>query len=227
MSFAEDGYAVVPLFSRGEVARLQEAVAAHMARTASALLKPREETAPDAPFDQRLEQIAATDPSFAQLLCTAVATDAQRDPAVVALANDRRLTDAAEAATGRTIDDRLFRFRANSSALSGQRPGWHSDVARMSGACSKVLVAGWIPLTGVSVTSGGLELVRGRRAEPVDHHESHGHLAIDEADLRDADIVAPEIRAGHCLLIDRFTPHRASENTTGLTQWSLVVWMKV
>lgn len=226
MSYATEGFTVVPLFSSEELAALQHAVASHMTRTASVQLKPKEETEPTASFDRRVEMVAETDPSFAQLLCTAVATDAQRDPAVMALANDERLTKAAEAVTDRPISDRLFRFRANSSALAREREGWHSDVARTSGECSTVRVAGWIPLSDANGSSGGLELIRGKREAPLDHQERNGKLVIDEANLRDADIVAPEVPAGHCLLIDRFTPHRAARNTTGFTRWSLVVWMK-
>lgn len=226
MSYATEGFTVVPLFASEELAALQHAVASHMTRTASVLLKPNEETEPAASFDRRVEMVAETDPSFAQLLCTAVATDAQRDPAVMALANDERLTKAAVAVTGRPISDRLFRFRVNSSALGGKREGWHSDVARTTGECSTVRVAGWIPLNDANGSNGGLELVRGRREAPFDHQERDGKLVIDEVELRGADIVAPDVPAGHCLLIDCFTPYRAVENTTGLTRWSLIVWMK-
>lgn len=226
MPYQTDGYAIVPLFSLDEVARLREVVRSHMGRVTSVLLKPAEETAPDAGFDRRIEDIAATDQSFAQLLGTAVSTDAQRDPAVAGLVDDGRLQAAAEELSGCALGEKIVRFRANSSALTKQRQGWHSDVARTTGECSTLTITGWIPLSDAGPASGGLELIPGRRHEPVHHHDGVGKIGIAEADLADLPSVIPQVPAGHCLLMDRFTPHRAIENTSGLTRWSLVVWMK-
>jgi len=41
-----------------------------------------------------------------------------------------------------------------------------------------------------------------------------------------AEKAAPLVLAGQGLFLDRFTPHRAVENHSGRTRWSLVVRMK-
>lgn len=227
MTYARDGYAVRPLFEAHEVAGLRGAVAAHMQQMAGALLKPLAETEPAAPFDERIERIAASDQSYAQLLGTAAATDAQRAPTVAKLANDRRLISLAAELTGYAIGDTIFRFRLNSSAMPKGRQAWHSDVARIDpDNPSQLVVTAWIPLTDAGADSGGLEIVPGRRDSPVSHDELGGKIVIDaqNRDLRRT--ITPEVPAGHCLFLDRFTPHRAVENRSGRTRWSLVVWMK-
>lgn len=226
MTYADKGYEIVPLFSPDEVERLRRAVAEHMDRTAAAMLKPLEETVPGAPFDERIERIAETDQSFAQLLATAVATDVQRDPAIAVLATDPRIADAAERLTGCPIEDRIVRMRLNSSALTKHRQAWHSDVAQVTGEGSTLIVTAWIPLTDAGPDTGGLEVVPGRRADPVIHGHGDSSFTIDPAALPDDRTVIPKVPAGHCLLMDRFTPHRAVENCSGRTRWSLVIWMK-
>lgn len=227
MAWAEQGYAVRPLFAREELEPLEHLISGHMDRVADAMLKPREDTAPDATFDERIERIAASDQSFAHLLGTAVATDAFRAPEIARLAHDPRLTGLAAETAGCEIGERLFRLRLNSSALPRKRHGWHSDVARHDGsACSTLRVTAWIPLSDAGPDSGGLELVPGTRDRPVPHVERDGGIRIDEDALAGLETAMPTVRAGECLLIDRFTPHRALANLSGRTRWSLVVWMK-
>ncbi|HWK42319.1 MAG TPA: phytanoyl-CoA dioxygenase family protein [Croceibacterium sp.] len=227
MSFATDGYEVAPLFSPQEVSILREAVAAHMAGVAGALLKPAAEAEPDAPYDERIERLAEHDPSYAQLLGVAVATDAQRTPAVAALAHDPRIEQIVEEMAGCPVGERIFRFRLNSSALPKGRQAWHSDVARLDGGeCSQLVATAWIPLADAGPDTGGLEILPGRRDAPFAHAEGGGKITIDDGDLNGADTVVPTVPAGHCLFLHPFTPHRAVENMSGRTRWSLVVWMK-
>lgn len=226
MAFSSDGYAIRPLFGADEVARLRQAIGEHIERIARATLKPYAETHPGLPFDQRIERIAADDQSFAQLLGMAAGTDAFRDPAVAELANDPRLSELAADAAGCEIGDRIFRFRLNSSALPQGRQAWHSDVSRDDDTdCAKLVVTAWIPLSDAGPDSGGLELVPGRRRVPAPHDEAGKHTIPDSA-LAALSSLAPNVPAGHCLLLDRFTPHRALLNTSGRTRWSLVVWLK-
>ena len=227
MTFAQDGFAIAPLFGPDEVAELRGAVSEHMDRTARALLKPYGETEFDAPFDQRLEKIAAEDQSFAGLLGTAVATDAHRSSAITRLAEDPRLEALASGFCGLPISQKIFRMRLNCSALTGKRQGWHSDVARVDDtACSQLVITAWIPLSDAGPDSGGLEFVRGRRDAPVSHDETGGKFLIDQQELDKAEKATPLVLAGQCLFMDCFTPHRAVENHSGRTRWSLVVWMK-
>lgn len=227
MSFANSGYEVRPLFTQSEVQLLRQAVSAHMDRVAQALLKPCEETERGASFDERLELIASHDPSLAQLLGTAVATDAHRAPEVAALAHDDRLAEIASTLTDCTVGDRVFRFRLNSPALPGGRQLWHSDVSKVDGgSCSTVLVTAWIPLSDADCSTGGLEILPGKRSAPIPHSRVTGKMLISPRKLTGLETVTPEVPAGHALFLDRFTPHRAVAMTGQRTRWSLVVWLK-
>jgi hypothetical protein len=227
MSFDIDGYAIAPLFARKEILALREVVAGHMERLARALLLPEADAAQGAAFDERIEQIAARDPSYATLIGSALATDAYRDPRAQAVAEDRRLTEAAEALIGARVAGRTVRFRGNSSAMSGHRQHWHSDVALADGSsCSSVKLACWIPLSDAGPETGGLELAVGKRATPLPHDPSPGRFHIADEAVANAPKVSPAVPVGSVLLMDRFTPHRALKNTSGKTRWSLVVWMK-
>lgn len=226
VSFATQGYEVRPLFSREELDRLRHCVAGHMERVASALLKPHAETEPDAPFDQRIERIARHDLSLAQLLATAVATDAQRAAEVVALERHRGLSAAAEMLAGCRLGDRVCRFRVDSPSLIPRRALWQSDVVEISGPCSPVAIAAWIPLGDDGLGAGGVEIAAGRRDAPLPHRRQSGGFGIPDGELADQAIVTPEVPAGHCLFIDRFTPYRTRPASGDRTGWSLVIWMK-
>lgn len=227
MSFATAGYAVAPVFAPEEIAPLRAAVAEHIDRLSRALLLPLHETAPDAAFDRRIEEIAPRDPSFASLLGAAVATDAHRDPRAQALAEDERLTAAAEALLGQPIAGRTVRFRGASSALDQHLQDWHSDVAIVdSGPCASVKLTCWIPLSNAGPDAGGLELATGRRDAPALHDPAPGRFHIRADALASTPKVSPIVPVGSVLFMDRFTPHRALPNRSGKTRWSLVVWMK-
>jgi len=225
-TYPVQGYAVCPLFSPAEVGVLREAVTTHMARVADALWKPVADTAPDEPFDRRIEVLAETDRSCAQLLATAAATDAHNAPEVAALAHDARIDRLAEELASCRIVDRIFRFRLNSSAFPKQRQAWHSDVSRLDDTdCARLMLTAWIPLSDAGQGTGGLELLPGRLPAPMPH-SGRGKATIAARRLAETETVRPEVPAGHALFLDRFTPHRAVPNRSGLTRWSLVVWLK-
>lgn len=227
MSYARDGFVVAPIFKPEDVIALRGVVADHMNRVSRALYAPAEDTAPHAGYDERIEQIAPRDPSYAQLLAAAVATDAHRGAAAAALAEDRRLTEAVEQIIGARIAGRTVRFRGNSSAMSQHRQHWHSDVATLDGeACAKVRLAAWIPLMDAGPETGGLEMACGLRDTPLPHDAVPGKFNIPDSLLEDAPKAQPLVPVGSCLLMDRFTPHRALPNRSGKTRWSLVVWMR-
>ncbi len=226
MTFATDGYEVRPLFSGEEITRLQACISDHMRAVSQALLKPDGETEVGAPFDQRIERIAAHDPSFSQLLATAVCTDAHRAGAVQALAHDQRLDRLAGELVGCEMGDRLCRFRLNSPALPSMGQAWHSDVVRVTGPCSDVAITVWIPLSDRHAEGAGLELAAGRRAAPIAHRLRSGGLAIPHSQMAGQPVVTPEVPQGHGLLIHPFTPHRTVQVAGSRSRWSLVVWMK-
>lgn len=227
MSFSQNGYCTVPLFRPDEIAGLRAVIGDHMDRVARALHIPNADTAPGAPYDERIERIAQHDQSCAQLLASAVATDAHRAGHAAALAEDRRLTEAAEHILGARVTGRTVRFRGNSSTLSAARQHWHSDVSRLDGGvCTSVRLAAWIPLIDAGPDSGGLEMAKGMRTEPLPHDAVPGKFNIADELLADCEKDQPTVPAGSCLFMDRFTPHRALPNLTGKTRWSLVVWMK-
>ena len=223
MTFTTQGFEITPLLSPREIEGLRCAVGDYMEIVSGALLKPVEETETGTPFDERIERIAETDQSFAQLLGSAVATDGFRMPQAGAIAHSQALAQLAERVAGCSLVDRVFRFRLNSSALPKARQQWHSDVARIDSA-SAVRVTAWIPLTDAGPVSGGLEIMPGDRNSPVGHCEDGGKLLIPADLLADVRTVVPTVPAGHCLFLDRYTPHRAVLNESGRTRWSLVVW---
>lgn len=198
-----------------------------MDRVSRALYAPIEDTAPAATYDERIEQIAARDPSCAQLLAAAVATDAHRGSAAVAISEDPRLTTVAEELIGARITGRTVRFRGNSSPMSQHRQHWHSDVAQADGTkCSSVRLAAWIPLIDVGPRTGGLEMACGLRDAPLPHDATPGKFNIADELLQATPKAQPVVPVGSCLLMVRFTPHRALPNLSGKTRWSLVVWMR-
>jgi Phytanoyl-CoA dioxygenase (PhyH) len=225
--FLANGYVVAPLFAPQEVTPLRDAIAEHMRRLSAALLLPPESSAPEAPYDRRIEQLAVEHPAYAQLLATAVATDAHLAPAAVRLARESRLHEYAERLLGAPVHGQTVRFRGNSSVLSARRHAWHSDVAVVDGTpCGSVRIAAWIPLVDAGPDSGGLEIAPGLRSEPLPHDATPGRFEIPEARLANAPKDRPLVPLGSCLFLDRFTPHRALRNTSGRTRWSLVVWMR-
>lgn len=227
MDFEEYGYTVSELLDRAEVLGLQQEIAAHMDRVAGALYMPLANTAPDAGFDERIERIAATDPSYAHLLGAAVCTDAHRADAFTALARDPRLMQAAEGLLGAPVGDITLRVRGNSSAMGEHRHAWHSDVSVDDGQpCAHVKLTAWIPLVDAGPDNGGLEVAQGRRSAPMAHDQSGGRFRIPDEDLADAPKARITCPAGSVLFMDRYTPHRALPNTSGKTRWSLVMWMK-
>jgi hypothetical protein len=227
MTFAADGYAIAPLFTPAQIASLRAVIADHMERIARALFLPHAETEPGAPYDERIERLAQRDPSAANLLGAAIATDAHRSDAVAAVLDDPRFTAQAEEFMGSRIRGRTIRFRGNSSTLSDHRHRWHSDVVTVDGgACSTVKLTAWIPLADAGPETGGLELATGRRDAPLPHTQGNGRFSIDDALLAGAPKVQPDVHAGSCLFMDRFMPHRTLPNLSGKTRWSLAVWMK-
>ncbi len=227
MTFQNDGFEIRPLLPAQEVAELCAVITDQLDRMAQALLKPYADTSPDAGLDERIEQIAQRDPSIAALLGDAISTDAQHHPTARRIAEDPRLQAVAQSVTGALVTAKTFRFRYSSSALSGKRQGWHSDVARMDGsACSKTNCAIWMPLSDAGIQTGGLEIARGRWSAPIAHDAIPGAFVIPETALEQTEKIQPAVPAGHGLFIDRFTPHRALENVSGKTRWSFVVWMQ-
>lgn len=227
MTFHTNGFECRPLLSREDVANLQDVITDQLDRVARALLKPYSETAADVGLEERIEQIALHDLSFAGLLGDAIATDAHRHPNALRLAEDPRIKAVAESVTGAFVTAKTFRFRYSSSVLSGKRQNWHSDVAQMDGgACSKTNCAIWIPLSDAGIQTGGLEIARGKWDAPLLHDAIPGAFVISDAALAHTEKMCPVVPAGHGLFIDRFTPHRALENLSGKTRWSFVIWMQ-
>jgi ectoine hydroxylase-related dioxygenase (phytanoyl-CoA dioxygenase family) len=227
MSFETEGYALRPLFAPALIASLQAAVLAHIDRVAGALYLPFDHSEPNAPLAERLDRIAARDPSYANLLRIAACTDAHRAPSFAALATHAALGSCIREFLGGEPEALIMRLRANISSLTAERERWHSDVALMDGsACSRVRLTCWIPLMDAGPDSGGLELVVGRRSSPLPHAHNAGRFEISEADLPDSPRVQPYCPAGSVVFLDRYTPHRALPNHSGGARWSLVVWVR-
>jgi ectoine hydroxylase-related dioxygenase (phytanoyl-CoA dioxygenase family) len=228
MTFATHGYTVRQLFAPGLIAVLHTDILAHMDRVAHALHLPFENSEPDAPLAERLDRIAARDPSLASLLRIAACTDAHRAPALRALSEDAVLSRCIRELLERPPEELIMRLRANVPALPAERQPWHSDVALADGSsCSRVRLTCWIPLMDAGPGSGGLELVTGRRSSPFTHRQKEGRFEIPEGDLAGLPRLQPDCPAGSVLFMDSYTPHRALPNHSGRARWSLVIWVKV
>lgn len=237
--FARDGYALAPLFAPQAVRAAQADLTEHLNRIGRALYRPEEECRPQEPLDHRLDRIAATDRSLADLLRRALCTDAHRGPRLAALAAAPELQALARHLGGVPLDGQVVRVRASLAAFPQQRHPWHSDVARATGdGCNRVRVTAWIPLDDAGPDRGGLELLPGRRDGPLPHErDGNGHFAIDPAHLEaEAETrrragaavpapVRPPCPAGSVLFLDRFTPHRTLP-AGPRARFALVVWMK-
>ena len=224
MSFAEQGYAALPLFDPESVRAAEADIADHIDRVARALYLPYEQSCPRAPLADRLNHIFARERSVANLLRVAICTDAHRGPRLAALANDPRLIDAAEGLSEQRLSGTIVRIRASIACFPQERHAWHSDVARNDGTgCGKVLVTAWIPLSDSGPDNGGLEIAAERQPAPLSEQVGDG-FEIPEWRLANLPRAAPDCPAGTALFLDRFTPHRTLPAPR--TRFALVVWMK-
>ncbi|KQW68256.1 hypothetical protein ASE17_07330 [Phenylobacterium sp. Root77] len=226
-SFAQDGYAVAPVFDPAQVLSAQADIAEQIDRIAHALHAPFERSCPELPITERLDAIAAKERAYANLLRLAVLTDAQGGVRLGALAASPALKSAAEQLAGRPLQDRghTVRVRASLAAFPEHWHDWHSDVAIDDGTeCGRLRITAWIPLMDAGPGAGGLEIAAGRQPAPFPHVRTHD-FHIEETSLAHLPRAQPACRAGEVLFLDRFTPHRTLPNA-GAGRFALVVWMK-
>lgn len=223
--YAASGYAVAPVFDPARVRAALDDISEHVDRVSHALYLPFAASCPGVPLGRRLDAIWQGDRSHAKLLRTAICTDAHRGPRLQELATAPELRALAEDLAGAALGDSIVRVRASIGVFPGHLHDWHSDVARDDGtACGSVRITAWIPLTDAGPGQGGLELVGGRRLEPLPHREDRG-FAIDDSVLAGLPRVQPFCPAGSAIFLDRFTPHR-SLPPGDEARFALVVWMK-
>ncbi len=228
MSFERDGYDVRAVFSPAEITALQDDITAHIDRVAHALYAPFELSEPRAPFAERLNRVAAHDPSYANLLRLAVCTDGHLSPWIERMAKHPELQRQVSALLPTASIGYSMRLRASIPRIPEARRSWHSDVAIDDEAdCSKVRLACWIPLMDAGPDSGGIEIVPGRRAAPLAHHnDGAGRYSIPDAVLCDLPRAQLSCPVGSVIFLDSFVPHRGLPNTSGHERWSLVIWFR-
>lgn len=223
--FEVEGHCVRPVFDPAMVIEAQADITDELDRIARALHLPFERSRPDLPLCERLDAIASSEPSYANLLRLAVVTDAHRGPRLTALAESPALRAEGERLCGRPIIGCTVRVRASLAAFPEHRHRWHSDVAIDDGSdCARLRVTAWIPLMDAGPDSGGLEIAAGRLAEPRPHTREAGyHISEDKIDAMPRR--RPYCEAGSALFLDRFTPHRTLPHD-GRGRYALVVWMR-
>ncbi|MCR4374989.1 MAG: phytanoyl-CoA dioxygenase family protein, partial [Acidobacteria bacterium] len=190
-----------------------------------------DESAPDAPFEQRLERVAVRDAAYATALFHAVMADAHRDARLQRLASHEALGGVVTHALGAfQVTGHVIRPRAIVPSLTHADSPWHQDVLRPSttpGSCGSVRLACWIPLADVDEQTGALEVIPGAWSAPLPHvtngagqfHVHEEHLPLDERR-------AVPLRAGDVLILDRFVPHRSLPVQLGHVRWAIVMWVK-
>jgi ectoine hydroxylase-related dioxygenase (phytanoyl-CoA dioxygenase family) len=227
---ATAGFRVVPsVLTESDLSGARQAIADTIDRVAHALRTPFESSHPDAPFDERLERIAARDRAYAFALFHAVMADAQRDPRIATLADSPRLASVLkDVLAPATVTGHVVRTRAVVPSLDSQRSPWHQDVLKASDdgrGCGSVRVACWMPLSDVDERSGALELVAGAWG-PLPHRNDEGRFSIPDDVLPAGPRSVVPLRQGDVLLLDRFVPHRALPVEPPHARWAIVVWVK-
>lgn len=229
----EQGYEVVRgVFSPDEIAGFRDAITETLERTAKALRTPYETSRPGAPLEDRLEQAAREDFSYAGALLHAVMADTQRDPRLEALSEHPRLRAAAERWLAPAHPAQwIVRPRAVFPSFDAQRSGWHQDVTKPPEeyrGCAAVRVACWIPLSDVDEDSGAIEVIPGAWEGPLPHEAARdGRFHIPDQHLPDAPRRVLPARAGDVVLLDRYIPHRSVPTRNGRGRWAVVAWVKV
>jgi len=227
-----NGYSVSrQVLTPADLSGLGGAITETIDRTAHALRAPFEESAPDAPLDQRLECVAARDAAYATALFHAVMADVHRDARVQALASHERLRDlVARTLQPLRITGHVIRPRAVVPSLSHAASPWHQDVLSPSNvpdSCGSVRVACWIPLADVDQDSGALEVIPGTWNAPLPHvTNGAGQFHVSEEHLPHEAGRAVPMSAGDVLVLDRFVPHRSLPVRSGHVRWSIVMWFK-
>ena len=227
-----NGYSVSrQVLTPADLSGVQEAITETIDRTAHALRTPFEHSAPDAPFDERLERVAARDAAYATALFHAVMADVHRDARLQALASHGALRDlVARTLQSRRITGQVIRPRAVVPSLSHAASPWHQDVLKPSttlGSCGSVRLACWIPLVDVDEDSGALEVIPGTWDTPLPHAtNASGQFHISEEHLPVEAGRAVPLSAGDVLVLDRFVPHRSLPVRAGRVRWAVVMWVK-
>jgi len=229
-SLVSEGYEVFrSVLSPGDIHSLRAAITETLDRVAAALRASGAASRPDAPLEERIDGIAQHDRAYAEALFRAALADSHRDPRIEALSRHSRLTPliagllAPLSRTGQVI-----RPRATSSAFSSARHPWHQDVVRPSvSGCGSVRLACWMPLTAVDGETGALELILGRRTEPLPHyHHQDGVFAIADENLPRAPRRIIALCPGDVLVLDRYTPHRSLPLQHERARWAIAMWVK-
>jgi ectoine hydroxylase-related dioxygenase (phytanoyl-CoA dioxygenase family) len=227
-----NGYSVArQVLAPLDLSGMREAIHETIDRAAYALRTPFEESAPDAPFDQRLERVAERDAAYATALFHAVMADVHRDARLQALASHEGLRDlVARTLQPLRIAGQAIRPRAVVPSLSHAASPWHQDVLRPSrspDSCGSVRLACWIPLADVDEKSGALEVVPGTWNAPLPHvTNGAGQFHIPEEHLPVEARRAVPMLAGDVLVLDRFVPHRSLPVRAGRVRWAVVMWVK-
>jgi ectoine hydroxylase-related dioxygenase (phytanoyl-CoA dioxygenase family) len=226
-----NGYSVSrQVLAPADLSGLREGISETIDRTAQALRTPFEESAPHAPFDQRLERVATRDSAYAAALFHAVMADVHRDARLQALASHEGLRDlAARTLQPLRVTDHVIRPRAVVPSLSHAASPWHQDVLTPSptpGSCGSVRLACWIPLADVDENTGALEVIPGTWV-PLPHvTNGAGQFHVPEEHLPLEARRAVPLRAGDVLVLDRFVPHRSLPVRAGHVRWAVVMWVK-
>jgi phytanoyl-CoA hydroxylase len=224
------GYQVVPaVLSSDEIAGMRDAITETIDRVAGALRAPYSTSCPDAPFQERVDQIAVRDRGYALAIFRAVMADAQRDPRIEGLVTHSRLSSIVhDLLLPLTRTGEVIRPRAVVPAFSSARHPWHQDVLRPANTgCGSVRFACWMPLHEVNESSGALELIPGTWSASLPH-EPHGDgvSGIPESELPNTERKSISLNPGDVLVINRYTPHRSVPMESGKARWAVAMWVK-
>lgn len=226
MSITPCGYAVgSAIFTPTEIAQMQTGITATINRLARGFLTPYETSCPDAPLEERLEQVARRDRAYAIALIHGLLADAHHDPHIAALAEHPRLLAAVTRLMApQQVTGQVIRVRVNLPSFPQTRSPWHQDA---TDARSTIAMACWIPLVDATEVNGTLEVLPGDHKAPYPHQQTaDGKFYVPQDALPDTPPRPLPCPAGDVLFLDRFLPHRTLPNQTATSRWSLVMWVK-
>ena len=130
-----------------------------------------------------------------------------------------------------TISATDLLVRIDSPIDSRNKLEWHQDSAYLvEGAEKTIQPAAWIPFLDVNKKNGCMQVVKGgHKSGKIFKHKLESkagikdswYLYIDDAEIKQDDIITCEMKKGSILFLHQLVPHRSLENYSDEVRWSV------
>ncbi|MDF2815186.1 MAG: phytanoyl-CoA dioxygenase [Paenibacillus sp.] len=99
---------------------------------------------------------------------------------------------------------------------------WHQDVAvTHPDSDPSEIITFWLPLVDATVETGCMEILPGEFRKGYLRHLSEGGTTIDPVLLPEWEPRKAECRKGGIVIMNKYTPHRSTDNISDRIRWSL------